>query len=68
MPVKVGAVAPVGVYHPDFTGVGGMLFWGTAVIIRSKFSASAFWKDCAEHSATMVQCVRAPECATALLR
>ncbi|KPP81372.1 MAG: acetoacetyl-CoA synthetase AcsA [Oceanicaulis sp. HLUCCA04] len=42
-------------YHATggLCGVGCALSMGGALIIRRKFSASAFWKDAAEHGATM---------------
>lgn len=42
-------------YHATggLCGVGCALSQGGALIIRRKFSASAFWKDAAEHGATM---------------
>lgn len=42
-------------YHATggLCGVGCALSTGGALIVRRKFSASAFWKDAAEHGATM---------------
>lgn len=42
-------------YHATggLCGVGCALSQGGALIVRRKFSASAFWKDAAEHGATM---------------
>ncbi len=34
-------------------GSGAALFGGTTTIIKKKFSASAFWKDCVKHNVTV---------------
>ena len=36
-------------------GVGRALVYGNTVILRKKFSASAFWRDCALHKVTVAQ-------------
>ena len=33
------------------------LFFGTKTIIRKKFSASAFWKDCVKYNVTVIMCL-----------
>ena len=44
-------------YHSSATllGVGTTLHLGLTMVIRKKFSARAFWKDCAAHDITVVQ-------------
>jgi solute carrier family 27 fatty acid transporter 1/4 len=39
---------PLPLYHTagGMLGVGQAVNFGTTVVIRKKFSASAFWKDC----------------------
>ena len=44
-------------YHTagGLCGVGQALFYGNTVVLRRKFSASNFWKDCAIHKVTVAQ-------------
>ena len=44
-------------YHATgvLAGVGRALIYGNTVILRKRFSASAFWKDCVLHKVTVVQ-------------
>jgi solute carrier family 27 fatty acid transporter 1/4 len=35
--------------------ISGSLFFGTKTVIKKKFSASAFWKDCIAHRVTATQ-------------
>ena len=32
---------------------GQMLFWGSTLALRRKFSASNFWSDCVKHQCTV---------------
>lgn len=34
-------------------GTGAALFRGTTTVIKKKFSASSFWKDCAQYNITV---------------
>lgn len=49
------------VTQPLYHVAGGLLalsqtfVWGNSLIIRKKFSASTFWKDCYEYKATAAQ-------------
>ena len=44
-------------YHTagGICGVSRALFYGNTVILRKKFSASKFWKDCSDHKVTVAQ-------------
>lgn len=44
-------------YHSaaSMLAIGAMICTGCTIVLRRKFSASAFWKDCAETNATAVQ-------------
>ena len=33
--------------------IGGSLFFGNTTVLRRKFSASNFWKDCCKHNVTV---------------
>jgi len=46
---------PLPLYHTagGMLGVGQALIYGTTVVIRKKFSASAFWKDCIKYRVTV---------------
>ncbi|CAL8096219.1 unnamed protein product [Orchesella dallaii] len=36
-------------------GIGQALFFGTSSVLRKKFSASSFWKDCIKYEVTVAQ-------------
>lgn len=36
-------------------GIGQALLFGTSIVIKRKFSASAFWKDCIRYKVTVAQ-------------
>lgn len=42
-------------YHMTggMVGVGQALLFGSSVVIRKKFSASQFWKDCIKYNVTV---------------
>ncbi|CAI5454641.1 unnamed protein product [Caenorhabditis angaria] len=44
-------------YHSaaGILGVGSLISFGTSVVIRKKFSASNFWKDCVKYNCTCSQ-------------
>lgn len=44
-------------YHTagGLLGIGQCLLGGTTIVIRSKFSASNFWKDCIKYNCTVAQ-------------
>ncbi len=44
-------------YHMTggMVGVGQALLFGTSVVIRKRFSASQFWKDCIRYDVTVAQ-------------
>ncbi|XP_028318297.1 very long-chain acyl-CoA synthetase-like isoform X1 [Gouania willdenowi] len=44
-------------YHmsASLLGVGGCIHLGATCVLKKKFSASHFWKDCVEHRVTVVQ-------------
>nr|XP_046231105.1 long-chain fatty acid transport protein 6 [Scatophagus argus] len=44
-------------YHmsASLLGVGGCIHLGATCVIKRKFSASQFWKDCVKHNVTVVQ-------------
>jgi len=48
---------PLPLYHSagGMLGVGQQLLKGITVVIRRKFSASNFWKDCAKYKCTVAQ-------------
>ncbi|XP_051268263.1 long-chain fatty acid transport protein 6 isoform X1 [Dicentrarchus labrax] len=44
-------------YHmsASLLGVGGCIHLGATCVLKKKFSASQFWKDCVKHNVTVVQ-------------
>ncbi|XP_060932642.1 long-chain fatty acid transport protein 2 [Limanda limanda] len=44
-------------YHmsASLLGVGGCISLGATCVLKKKFSASQFWKDCVKHNVTVVQ-------------
>lgn len=46
---------PLPLYHSagGVVGTGPPLVFGNSVVIRSKFSASAYWKDCIKYNCTV---------------
>ncbi|XP_040052765.2 long-chain fatty acid transport protein 2 [Gasterosteus aculeatus] len=44
-------------YHmsASLLGIGGCIHLGATCVLRRKFSASQFWKDCVKHNVTVVQ-------------
>ena len=47
-------------YHTSggILSTGQMLFWGSTLVLRKKFSASNFFVDCVKHKCTVrAQCV-----------
>ncbi|XP_017289525.1 very long-chain acyl-CoA synthetase [Kryptolebias marmoratus] len=44
-------------YHmsASLLGIGGCIHLGATCVLRKKFSASQFWKDCLKHNVTVVQ-------------
>ncbi|KDR22229.1 hypothetical protein L798_01835, partial [Zootermopsis nevadensis] len=50
---------PLPLYHSagGVVGTGPPLVFGNSVVIRSKFSASAYWKDCIKYNCTVGQYV-----------
>uniref|UniRef100_A0A0K0DML8 Long-chain-fatty-acid--CoA ligase n=1 Tax=Angiostrongylus cantonensis TaxID=6313 RepID=A0A0K0DML8_ANGCA len=44
-------------YHSaaGIMGIGSLIVFGTSVVIRRKFSASNFWKDCVKYRCTASQ-------------
>ncbi|XP_028273625.1 very long-chain acyl-CoA synthetase [Parambassis ranga] len=44
-------------YHmsASLLGLGGCIHLGATVVLKKKFSASQFWKDCVKHNVTVVQ-------------
>jgi len=42
-------------YHTNggMLSSGQMLFWGSTLVLRRKFSASNFWSDCVKHQCTV---------------
>lgn len=46
-------------YHTSagILGVGQTLLRGTSCVIRQKFSASNFWKDCVKYECTVSTCL-----------
>ena len=46
---------PLPMYHSagGMVGAGQVLLFGCTVVIRKKFSASAFWKECLQHQCTV---------------
>jgi len=52
---RIYTVLPL--YHSagGMVGAGMMLYMGASMVLREKFSATAFWPDCCEHRCTVVQ-------------
>lgn len=50
---------PLPLYHTagGLVGVGQVLLLGATMVIKKKFSASAFWNDCAKYECTVAQYV-----------
>ncbi|ODN04513.1 Long-chain fatty acid transport protein 4, partial [Orchesella cincta] len=48
---------PLPLYHTTagMLGLGSALFNGTSIVLRKKFSASQFWKDCIKYNVTVAQ-------------
>ncbi|CAL8071952.1 unnamed protein product [Orchesella dallaii] len=48
---------PLPLYHTTagMLGLGSVLFNGTSIVLRKKFSASQFWKDCIKYNVTVAQ-------------
>lgn len=48
---------PLPLYHTagGIVGVGNALIFGATVVLRKKFSASNFWKDCAKYNCSVAQ-------------
>jgi len=46
---------PLPLYHTTagMLGLGSALFNGTSIVLRKKFSASQFWKDCLKYDVTV---------------
>ncbi|XP_068562211.1 long-chain fatty acid transport protein 2 [Cebidichthys violaceus] len=46
-------------YHmsASLLGIGGCIHLGATCVLKKKFSASQFWKDCVKHNVTVVQYV-----------
>ncbi|XP_071321706.1 long-chain fatty acid transport protein 2 [Trachinotus anak] len=44
-------------YHmsASLLGIGGCIHLGATCVLKKKFSASQFWKDCVQHNVTVVQ-------------
>ncbi|XP_072228697.1 long-chain fatty acid transport protein 6 [Leuresthes tenuis] len=44
-------------YHmsASLLGIGGCIHLGATCVLKKKFSASEFWKDCVKHNVTVVQ-------------
>ncbi|XP_075936005.1 long-chain fatty acid transport protein 6 [Anarhichas minor] len=44
-------------YHmsASLLGIGGCIHLGATCVLKKKFSASQFWKDCVKHNVTVVQ-------------
>ncbi|KAM8871873.1 long-chain fatty acid transport protein 6 [Synchiropus picturatus] len=44
-------------YHmsASLLGIGGCILLGATCVLKKKFSASHFWKDCVKHNVTVVQ-------------
>src|SRR4051812_16743920 len=44
-------------YHMTggMVGIGQALLFGTSIVIRKRFSASQFWKDCIKYNVTVAQ-------------
>ncbi|GLD51842.1 long-chain fatty acid transport protein 6-like isoform X1 [Lates japonicus] len=44
-------------YHmsASLLGIGGCIHLGATCVLKKKFSASQFWKDCVQHKVTVVQ-------------
>ncbi|KAK5900449.1 hypothetical protein CgunFtcFv8_025408 [Champsocephalus gunnari] len=48
---------PLPLYHmsASLLGIGGCIQLGATCVLKKKFSASQFWKDCVKHDVTVVQ-------------
>ncbi|KAM9307457.1 long-chain fatty acid transport protein 6 [Pholidichthys leucotaenia] len=48
---------PLPLYHmsASLLGIGGCIDLGATCVLKKKFSASQFWKDCVKHNVTVVQ-------------
>ncbi len=46
------------IFPPLQLGCAFALFNGTTTVIRKKFSASNFWRECAQHGCTVSQVVK----------
>jgi solute carrier family 27 fatty acid transporter 1/4 len=46
---------PLPLYHATggVLGTGPALVYGTPIVLRTKFSASAYWKDCIKYNCTV---------------
>lgn len=49
--------SPLPLYHTTagMLGLGSALFNGTSIVLRNKFSASNFWKDCCRYHVSVAQ-------------
>ncbi|KAK2888675.1 long-chain fatty acid transport protein 6 [Channa argus] len=49
--------SPLPLYHmsASLLGIGGCIQLGATCVLKKKFSASQFWKDCVKHNVSVVQ-------------